>query len=81
MAAKRVSPASPLGEKHIFENQTVKLGRKGGVELTVREQVRAADGATFPDVSAWFWRARLGLCRGPYLAVTVVNGGRGAFPL
>ena len=26
MAAKRVSPASPLGEKHIFENQTVKLG-------------------------------------------------------
>ena len=30
MAAKRVSPASPLGEKHIFENQTVKLG-KGGI--------------------------------------------------
>ena len=27
MAAKRVSPASPLGEKHIFENQTVKLGK------------------------------------------------------
>ena len=26
MAAKSVSPASPLGEKHIFENQTVKLG-------------------------------------------------------
>lgn len=27
MAAKSVSPASPLGEKHIFENQTVKLGK------------------------------------------------------
>lgn len=26
MAAKCASPAPPLGEKHIFENQTVKLG-------------------------------------------------------
>ena len=28
MAAKCASPAPPLGEKHIFENQTVKLGKE-----------------------------------------------------
>ena len=28
MAAKCASPAPPLGEKHIFENQTVKLGKQ-----------------------------------------------------
>ena len=27
MAAMRAKPASPLGEKHLFENQTVKLGK------------------------------------------------------
>ena len=28
MEAMRAKPASPLGEKHLFENQTVKLGEK-----------------------------------------------------
>ena len=28
MAAMRVKPASPLTEKHIFENQSVKVGRE-----------------------------------------------------
>ena len=35
MAAKSVSPASPLGEKHIFENQTVKLGMYHAGYLTI----------------------------------------------
>ena len=33
MAAKCASPAPPLGEKHIFENQTVNLGDGQGEAL------------------------------------------------
>jgi len=54
---------------------------RGSVALRVREQVRAADGTTFPDVSAWFLRACLGLSRGPWLAVTVVESARDERPL
>ena len=34
-------PASPLGEKHIFENQSVKLGIEGNMNETVRQSSSA----------------------------------------
>ena len=46
---------------------------KGGESLLVREQIRAADGSTLPDVPSWFWSALLGRTKGPWLVVTVVE--------
>lgn len=46
---------------------------KGGEALFVREQIRSADGSTFPDVPAWFWSALLGRTRGPWLIATIVH--------
>lgn len=46
---------------------------KGGETLVVREQIRAADGSTLPDVPSWFWSALLGRTKGPWLVATVVE--------
>ena len=46
MAAKSVSPASPLGEKHIFENQTVKLGT-----TIVDGRAFAEAGGAWPEIA------------------------------
>lgn len=50
--------------------------RKGGKGLVVREQVRAADGMTFPDVEGWFWQALAGQTSGPWLVISVASRGR-----
>ena len=52
MAAKCASPAPPLGEKHIFENQTVKLGTKHALmnETTVSFVLRSGEMAVWTDV-------------------------------
>jgi len=47
--------------------------KKGGETLLVREQIRAADGSTLPDVPSWFWSALLGRTKGPWLVTTVVE--------
>ena len=40
MRAMCAKPASPLGEKHIFENQSVKLGKESGArEFVFRKGV------------------------------------------
>lgn len=52
---------------------TVFHARRGAELLEVREQVRAADGATFRDVSSWYWAALLGRTRGPWRATTVAR--------
>ena len=41
--------------------------------LTVREQVRCADGTNFPDVPTWFFHAILGRSHGPWWIVTVAD--------
>jgi hypothetical protein len=46
---------------------------KGGESLLVREQIRAADGSTLPDVPSWFWSALLGRTKGPWVVMTVVE--------
>ncbi len=46
---------------------------KGGESLVVREQIRATDGSTLPDVPSWFWSALLGRTKGPWLIATVVE--------
>ena len=50
--------------------------RKEGEGLVVREQVRAADGMTFPDVEGWFWQALAGQTSGPWLVISVASRGR-----
>ena len=47
--------------------------KKGGESLLVREQIRASDGSTLPDVPSWFWSALLGRTKGPWTVVTVVE--------
>lgn len=47
--------------------------KKGGETLVVREQIRAADGATIPDVPSWFWAALTGRTHGPWLVMTIVE--------
>ena len=44
---------------------------RDGVTCRVREQARAADGETFPDVPTWFGKAFLGRSPGPWWIVTV----------
>ena len=48
---------------------------RGGRVLQVREQIRASrrPGATWTDVSRWFWHASLHPDDGPWLAVTVLE--------
>lgn len=41
-----------------------------GVSLAVSEIILDADGASWSDVSSWYWHAALGKSRGPWLAVT-----------
>ena len=50
--------------------------RKEVEELVVREQVRAADGASFADVEGWFWQALAGRTNGPWLVISVASRGR-----
>ena len=50
--------------------------RKEGEGLVVREQVRAADGMTFPDVEGGFWQALAGRTSGPWLVISVASRGR-----
>ncbi len=47
--------------------------RKGARVIEVREQIRASDGKTVPDVSNWFWHAFFGLSTGPWLVISVVT--------
>lgn len=52
------------------------MARRGATGLTVCEHIRAADGAVFSDVPAWYWPALTGGSPGPWLAVmTVEHGG------
>lgn len=48
---------------------------RGGRTIRVREQIRASrdPGATWTDVSLWFWHASLHPDEGPWLAVTVLE--------
>jgi hypothetical protein len=47
--------------------------RRANERLTVCEQIRDADGRTWPDPSTWYWPARLGQSRGPWWGTTLVE--------
>ncbi len=46
---------------------------RGGRRLRACEQVRGADGRSWPDISSWYWSALLGTSSGPWLAVLTVE--------
>jgi exosortase/archaeosortase family protein len=46
---------------------------RGLESLQVRAQIRDEAGATWPDVSTWFWAAASGRSAGPWWAVTVAQ--------
>ena len=46
---------------------------RGGRTLRVCEQILGADGASWPDVSSWYWPALTGTSRGPWLASLTVE--------
>ena len=51
--------------------------RKGSEILVIRERIEGGRGASWTDVSAWYWDAALGKSAGPWLAITIVEtGGR-----
>ena len=47
---------------------------KDGQRVRVCERIVDAEGQAFTDTSAWFWAASLGSSRGPWQAVTRVEG-------
>lgn len=47
--------------------------RRDGRRSRVCERIVDAEGASFADVSSWWWPALLGRSRGPWLAATVVE--------
>jgi len=46
---------------------------RDGRSLNVCERISDREGASWTDVSAWYWAALLGRTRGPWLAVTVAT--------
>jgi hypothetical protein len=46
---------------------------RAGESLTVCERIFEQDGASWTDVSAWYWAAALGRTHGPWWAVTVTE--------
>jgi hypothetical protein len=46
---------------------------RAGHVVRVCEQIRDADGRSFPDVSSWYWPALLGRSKGPWLAALTVE--------
>lgn len=46
---------------------------RGGRRLRACEQVRSADGRSWPDISSWYWSALLGDSSGPWLSVLTVE--------
>lgn len=46
---------------------------RDGIVLHVCERVVGREGASFPDVSSWYWPALLGRSQGPWLASTSVE--------
>jgi hypothetical protein len=47
--------------------------RKQADDLLVCEQIRDADGRTWPDPSSWYWPALTGASRGPWWSTTIVE--------
>ena len=46
---------------------------RNGRSFLVCEQIRAADGRSWPDISSWYWSALLGTSDGPWLASLTVE--------
>lgn len=46
---------------------------RGGRTLRVCEQILGADGASWPDISSWYWPALAGTASGPWLATLTVE--------
>lgn len=46
---------------------------RNGVRVKVCERVTDARGASFPDISSWYWPALLGRSPGPWIAATTVE--------
>ncbi|HEX6398070.1 MAG TPA: hypothetical protein VFZ95_11645 [Steroidobacteraceae bacterium] len=46
---------------------------RGGVTRQVCEQIRDGEGASYTDVSSWYWDATLNQTAAPWLVVTVAN--------
>ena len=46
---------------------------QAGIRLAVRMQIIAADGASWPDTSAWYWAAASGRSQGPWWAFTIAT--------
>jgi hypothetical protein len=46
---------------------------RGAERLRIRERIIDAGGATWTDISSWYWAALLGRSRGPWWAVTVIE--------
>jgi hypothetical protein len=42
-------------------------------DLSVCELIRDGDGGSWPDVSAWYWHALLGIGRGPWWSIVVAE--------
>ena len=42
--------------------------------MTVCEVIRDAQGAAFPDVSAWYWNALFGATQGPWWSFVIAEG-------
>lgn len=49
------------------------LATRAGRTLLVCEQVRDADGRSWPDISSWYWSALLGTSHGPWTAALTVE--------
>jgi len=46
----------------------------GADVMTVCEVIRDAQGAAFPDVSAWYWNALFGATQGPWWSFVIAEG-------
>ncbi|WP_380871999.1 hypothetical protein ACFB49_29540 [Sphingomonas sp. DBB INV C78] len=46
---------------------------RNGRALLVCEQVRDAEGQSWPDISSWYWPALFGGSDGPWLAITTIE--------
>jgi hypothetical protein len=48
--------------------------KKGSHQLIIRERIFDNYGQAWTDVSSWYWSATLGKSKGPWWAVTIVEG-------
>lgn len=49
------------------------IATRGGRRMLVCEQVRDADGRSWPDISSWYWSALTGTSQGPWTAALTVE--------